>query len=513
MPDETKRPLKVFLCHAHPDADKVRALYARLKADGVDAWLDKENIIPGQDWEMEIRKAVRESDIVVVCLSKQFSQKGYRQNEVRIALEEASLQPEGEIFIIPARLEECNYLESLKRFHGVDLFEERGYEYLMRALRLRADKIGAVLQSKKGWLNGFTAPVKKPAPKKLEPVKPLPTPKAEESKPVITQNLRENGILKYIAAIVGMVIIIAVIFGVPWVQWFASAPNFTTVTQTRIATFSPSSPTSTSTSTPTSPAKTETPTLALTATSQPTELTDDKGVEMVLVPAGKFTMGVDATIACQNETSIWLDCEKTYKENAPLQSVTLDAFYIDKYEVTNAKYSECVSAQQCKPPSQLKVGNLDYYGNKKYDSYPVVWVGDAMAKQYCLWRGARLPSSSEWEKAARGTDQRIYPWGNEENFDLRANGPESKDGFPYLAPVGSFPLGASPYGALDMAGNVAELVNTNDVEYYSTTYIRPMVKGGGWNGRSLINYEYSGLWYVEGGDGSTGFRCARDVNP
>ena len=95
---------------------------------------------------------MRESDIVVVCLSKQFNQKGYRQNEVRIALEEANLQPQGEIFIIPARLEECDYLESLKQYHGVDLFEEDGYNRLMKALRLRAEKIGAVLQSKKGWL-------------------------------------------------------------------------------------------------------------------------------------------------------------------------------------------------------------------------------------------------------------------------------------------------------------------------------------------------------------------------
>jgi len=146
MTDDTQRPLKVFLCHAHSDAAAVRALYSRLKADGVDAWLDKENIVAGQDWEYEIRKAVRESDIVIVCLSKQFNQKGYRQNEVRSALEEANLQPEGEIFIIPARLEECDYLESLRRFHGVDLFEDRGYEYLMRALRLRAEKIGAAIQ-------------------------------------------------------------------------------------------------------------------------------------------------------------------------------------------------------------------------------------------------------------------------------------------------------------------------------------------------------------------------------
>jgi tetratricopeptide (TPR) repeat protein len=149
MPDQSNRPLKVFLCHAHPDADKVRALYARLKADGVDAWLDKENIIPGQDWEMEIRKAVRESDIVVVCLSKQFSQKGFRQKEVRIALDEASLQPEGEIFIIPARLEECENPESLGRWHWVDLFDENGYDKLLSALNTRAKKLETVFLEQK----------------------------------------------------------------------------------------------------------------------------------------------------------------------------------------------------------------------------------------------------------------------------------------------------------------------------------------------------------------------------
>jgi len=157
MPEE-KRPLKVFLSHAHSDAKAVRALYDRLTADGVDAWLDKEKLLPGQDWELEIRKAVREADVVVVCLSCKFSEKGFRQKEVRIALEEASLQPEGTIFIIPARLEECDTLESLRKWHWVDLFEDDGYDLLMRALRMRANNIGATLQIKKSWFPSITAP-------------------------------------------------------------------------------------------------------------------------------------------------------------------------------------------------------------------------------------------------------------------------------------------------------------------------------------------------------------------
>ena len=144
---ETKRPLKVFLCHAHSDKDAVKSLYTRLTQDGVDAWLDKAKLLPGQDWELEIRKAVREADVVVVCLSKQFNQAGFRQKEVRLALDTAMEKPEGEIFIIPARLEECDSLESLRKWHWVDLFEEDGYEMLMRAFRVRADKIGAEIKS------------------------------------------------------------------------------------------------------------------------------------------------------------------------------------------------------------------------------------------------------------------------------------------------------------------------------------------------------------------------------
>ena len=117
MPTADLSNPKVFLCYARSDIVAVRALYGRLTKDGVDAWMDKEKLLPGQDWELEIRKAVRESDIVAVCLSKQFNQAGFRQKEVRLALDAAMEQPEGEIFIIPIRMEECDTLESLKKWH------------------------------------------------------------------------------------------------------------------------------------------------------------------------------------------------------------------------------------------------------------------------------------------------------------------------------------------------------------------------------------------------------------
>ena len=122
---------KVFLCHAHGDQAAVRALSKHLIKDGVDAWLDKEKLLGGSNWEYEIRKAVRESNVVVVCLSKQFAKGGFRQTEIQIALDEAALKPKEEIFIIPVRLEECDVPEQLVIWHWVDLFRRGGYFKLM----------------------------------------------------------------------------------------------------------------------------------------------------------------------------------------------------------------------------------------------------------------------------------------------------------------------------------------------------------------------------------------------
>lgn len=133
----SKRPLKVFLCYAHSDKESVRKLYARItKKAGIEAWFDAEKLLPGQDWEHEIRRAILESNVIIVCLSRQFNRLGgYRHKELKIALEKANLLPNDNIFIIPVRLERCVLPGRLRRWQCVDLFEVDGYRKLLQALR------------------------------------------------------------------------------------------------------------------------------------------------------------------------------------------------------------------------------------------------------------------------------------------------------------------------------------------------------------------------------------------
>ncbi|MBV8858478.1 MAG: TIR domain-containing protein [Acidobacteria bacterium] len=139
---QSSQPLRVFLCHSSGDKKSVRALHQRLREDGIEPWLDEENILPGQDWEHEITKAVRTADAVIVCLSREsITKTGYVQKEIRFALDKADEQPEGVIFIIPLKLEQCDVPDRLRRWHWVNYFEAQGYERLLRALRSRAAKL------------------------------------------------------------------------------------------------------------------------------------------------------------------------------------------------------------------------------------------------------------------------------------------------------------------------------------------------------------------------------------
>jgi hypothetical protein len=133
--------LRVFLCHASEDKDAVWLLHRKLQDSGFRPWLDKEDLVPGQDWDMEITKAVRAAHVILVCLSPRFEKRGYLQKEVKRALDVADEQPDGTIFLIPVRLEECNVPERLKRWQWVDLFNPDGYPRLEVALKIASEKV------------------------------------------------------------------------------------------------------------------------------------------------------------------------------------------------------------------------------------------------------------------------------------------------------------------------------------------------------------------------------------
>jgi hypothetical protein len=128
--------VKAFLCHCSEDKPQVRELYRRLRSIGVSAWFDEENLLPGQDWRDEITKAVSGTDVVVVCLSElSMTKRGFVQKELRFALDVADEQPQGRIFVIPVRLIDCDVPDRLKKWQWVNLFEDGGFERLVRALR------------------------------------------------------------------------------------------------------------------------------------------------------------------------------------------------------------------------------------------------------------------------------------------------------------------------------------------------------------------------------------------
>lgn len=234
------------------------------------------------------------------------------------------------------------------------------------------------------------------------------------------------------------------------------------------------------------------------------------GMTLVYVPEGDFSMGNDSI-----------------DDESPQHTVHLSAFWIDRTEVTNAMYKLCELAKVCQKPSLSgSYGHSWYYGNLKFANYPVVFVNFLDARSYCAWAGRRLPTEAEWEKAARGTDGRTYPWGNDSPTCLIANLTLSgRTCTGDTAPVGSYPQGASPYGALDMAGNVMEWVNDRyDPGYYKVSPSNDppgsdksdyrVERGGSWysdpNGLRVTNRNFENP--LNSYD-TLGFRCAQSATP
>jgi formylglycine-generating enzyme required for sulfatase activity len=241
---------------------------------------------------------------------------------------------------------------------------------------------------------------------------------------------------------------------------------------------------------------------------------------MRLVPAGEFTRGnaVEKAFAeCQKYRQ---DCQRNwFSDEAPARKIYLDAFYMDKYEVTNVLYKACVRAGLCLAPlANNSSTRTDYYDNATFDNYPVINIDWNMAKRYCEWRGgARLPTEAEWEKAARSTDERTFPWGEEINQNYANYNNYVGD----TSAVGIYDRGKSADGIYDLAGNVWEWVSDR---YSPTYYTNAPVKNPGGPDIGTEQVLRGGSWYYSGdilrstnrskdlqtvAGNSYGFRCVR----
>jgi formylglycine-generating enzyme required for sulfatase activity len=454
----------IFISYSHKDKAYVHELQKALQDEGFEVWVD-DRIDYGTTWPKVLQSHLDDCDAFIVVMTEDSYNSNWVQNEVTRA--ERKKKP---FFALLLKGDTWLSFEALQYedVRGGKLPEKKFYENLARVV-----------------------------PRKMKEGPDSPSEPIAPEKPSAYKNILVK-LYKRVPPyfrVIGIIGFIAILF------WGLS--RMIPGGSGTIPTASPnpiSTPTATHAlvETPVPSRIADTPILATdTLVPLPLEITDPKGVTMRLVPAGNFTMGSNVE-----------DAEK------PPHAVNLDAFYIDQYEVTNARYRACVDAGACNAPQKTRSSTrLSYYGDSQFDDYPVIFVDWNMAESYCEWRGAQLPSEAQWEKAARGDDERTYPWG--EGIDCnKAN--YSKCGNDTVK-VGSYESGKSPYGIYDLAGNVWEWVdawydaypgNTISDPNFGTTY--RVMRGGSWGSdesglrasnryKDAPDYNY----YV------VGFRCIR----
>jgi formylglycine-generating enzyme required for sulfatase activity len=270
------------------------------------------------------------------------------------------------------------------------------------------------------------------------------------------------------------------------------------------------------------PSRTPAPALSL----QPGALyhAPSDGATLVYIPAGQFWMGAE-----EYEAGPRFD-------QLPKHAVTLAGYWIDQTEVTNRQYEMCVSAGACLPPAKDHSSTRKlYFGNPDYKDYPVVWVSWNDAAQYCQWAGRRLPSEAEWERAARGDSGKLlFPWGSsapdgsqanlcDANCTLAGQNAAIDDGYSDTSPAGFFPTGASPFGVLEMAGNVWEWVQDYyDARYYAASPAanppgplqgdQRVLRGGSFENQAQDLHAANRFFFdPQAATSSFGFRCAASL--
>jgi formylglycine-generating enzyme required for sulfatase activity len=442
---------QIFISYSRKDIAFIDKLAADLKKSGLDVWYDVSGIAGGDRWRSEIENALRNSQYVLVVLSPDAVLSQWVEREFLFS---NNLQKK----IIPLMYRSC---EIPLNYVDINIIDVQGDNYatnfdeLLEALSIDSETADVLSSTNKSPTRRTRVP--------------------------------------YIVLISGVAIVMVALLAAPAIRRIFVPVSLVPTLTLDMANV----PTSESSFMATGSLMATATTMPSPA-SVPSETTDAKGVAMVLVPAGSFTMGSDHGDV----------------DEVPVHSVTLDGFYIDKYEVTNALYKACVNANACHPPK-----DINDYSNSQYADHPVIYIDWNMAKTYCEWRGAKLPTEAQWEKAARGADGRTYPWGesiscSEANYLGCSGGTTS---------VATHPAGVSPFGVYDMAGNVWEWV----ADWYSETYyqVTPLenpigpdegsskvVRGGAWNVDTVAVYSsVRNAKTPNISDNDIGIRCVMDV--
>jgi formylglycine-generating enzyme required for sulfatase activity len=538
---------KVFLSYAREDEAAVKSIHDSLKERGFDPWMDKAHIQPGQDWEQVIRQEVQTADVILIFLSRaSISKRGYVQREFRLALQALEELPENEIFLIPVRLDDHPVPSQFSKLQWCNLYEPGGMGKLLQAVEL------AARQRQKDTHDSHLAGVATAA----EVKETLQTFKKRESKEQFLRNYEANSPRISLLFGGGLLLFLMVVFFLPFEQtelrigllrfmmalclsflslFFVGGMvlrgtfyGFEVGATAGVALFIVFGILYDPLPRATSAGGTPEPPGGGIAVRTPI---------MVNVPAGEFQIGTAETEArelynrCLKDFNKPQDCKLEYfTDESPPLNVFVDEFWIDDIEVTQAAYDECVKAKACRailltPPS-------------KGPNFPAVGVRWSDAEGYCQWRGKRLPSEAEWEKAARWDPRSKvtyrYPWGNEKPTCQKAHyGRDPQwsnecqgDGKPDLAEVTSYEEGKSSVGAYNMVGNAWELVydnyrprsasdSTNNPRYGAgqPSHLKT-IKGGGWGLHSVWmrpadRYSVAENTY----EPSVGFRCASSNVP
>ncbi|MBI5650532.1 MAG: SUMF1/EgtB/PvdO family nonheme iron enzyme [Chloroflexi bacterium] len=481
-------PTRFFITHSWNDITFAKKLCDDLHASGLDGFLDERSIRPGESIPSRIERGLEDCDVYIPILSPAALASPWCDWEIDIAITLSRDATRNERpRIMPVIAEKCRVPSRLRHLLYVDFGNWRDEQIYHHALNV-------VL------VNGFGV--------RAKPMPPVYAP-SPYSVPAQTPSL-PNWLVP--VGVVGVGVMLLCILIALGVNSFLNSP---TPTPTQVSARAPTVPAPSPL-----PQPTATPRVTATPRDGDTRAFLPDNAPMMFVSAGDFKMGSD-------------DADKdAASDEKPQHTVYLDAFWMDKFEVTNALYKKCVDAGKCSRPSDTKsYTRSSYFGNAQFDNYPVIYVNWDQAKTYCEWAGKRLPTEAEWEKAARGTDGRIYPWvgafdGTRLNFcdkncEFSWKDNNYDDGYADTSPVGNYSRGAGPYGIMDLAGNVWEWVaDWYDEKYYATSpRNNPTgpssgssrgLRGGSWyNGQQDTRTAYRLRYGITYSGYDAGFRCAR----